>query len=142
MGGRLAGLLSRGVIIRGYGAGHVRRIIRFEPLFIAGRLLMNAKTRLPARRVMGLSSTTANRRIVEFIQAARQHWDVAYAVAIGRVALAALARWVLGDYVGAQIPFVTFFPAIITATLLGGFWPGVCALIVAVVAAWYLFLPP
>ena len=48
----------------------------------------------------------------------------------------------MGDYIGAHIPFITFFPAIIIGALLGGVWPGVCATILAVLAAWYLFLPP
>jgi PAS domain S-box-containing protein len=91
---------------------------------------------------MAPSNPFANRRIVEAVEAIRQHPDAAYGIAIGLVALATLTRWALGDYFGAQVPFITFFPAIVTAALLGGLWPGVCATIVAIVAAWYLFLPP
>jgi PAS domain S-box-containing protein len=92
--------------------------------------------------VMPFSSTIANHRIVERIQRIRQHPDAGYGVAIGLVSLAALARLALSDYLGAQIPFITFFPAIIIATLLGGLWPGVCATILSALTAWYLFLPP
>jgi PAS domain S-box-containing protein len=91
---------------------------------------------------MPFRSIIANQRIVERIERIRQHPDDAYGVAIGLVALAAFARLALGDYVGTQLPFITFFPAIIIAALLGGLWPGVCATILSALAAWYLFLPP
>ena len=91
---------------------------------------------------MPLSGTVAKPRIVELVQAIRRHPDAPYAVAIGLVALATLARWAMGDYGGGEIPFITFFPAIIIATLIGGLWPGVCAIILSVLSAWYLFIPP
>jgi len=91
---------------------------------------------------MPLSNRFANRRIAEVVEGIRQHSDAAYGIAIGLVALATLTRWAIGDYVGAQVPFITFFPAIIIGALLGGIWPGVCATILSVLAAWYLFLPP
>jgi PAS domain S-box-containing protein len=91
---------------------------------------------------MPLSNPFANRRIVEVVEGIRQHPDAAYGIAIGLVALATLTRWAMGDYIGAQVPFITFFPAIIIGGLLGGIWPGVCATILSVLAAWYLFLPP
>src|SRR5205809_407491 len=91
---------------------------------------------------MPLSNPFANRRIVEAVKAIREHPDAAYGIAIGLVAFATLTRWAMGDYIGAHIPFITFFPAIIIGELLSGVWPGVCASILAVLAAWYLFLPP
>ena len=78
---------------------------------------------------MPLSGIVAKPRIVELVQAIRRHPGAAYAVAIGLVALATLARWAMGDYGGGEISFITFFPAIIIATLIGGLWPGVCAII-------------
>jgi PAS domain S-box-containing protein len=91
---------------------------------------------------MPLSNPFANRRIVEVVEGIRQHPDAAYGIAIGLVALATLTRWAMGDYIGGNVPFITFFPAIIIGALLGGIWPGVCATILSVLAAWYLFLPP
>jgi PAS domain S-box-containing protein len=91
---------------------------------------------------MPLSNPFANRRIVEVVEGIRQHPDAAYGIAIGLVALATLTRWAMGDYIGGQVPFITFFPAITIGALLGGIWPGVCATILSVVAVWYLFLPP
>src|SRR5438445_10399758 len=90
---------------------------------------------------MPLSNPFANRRIVEAVKAIREHPDAAYGIAIGLVAFATLTRWAMGDYIGAHIPFITFFPAIIIGALLGGVWPGVCATILAVLAAWYRVRP-
>src|SRR5258708_13390866 len=58
------------------------------------------------------------------------------------VAVAALARWLIGDYLGEHIPFITFYPAIVVVTLVAGLWPGILATILSTIAAWYLFLPP
>jgi PAS domain S-box-containing protein len=91
---------------------------------------------------MPLSNPFANRRIVEVVEGIRQHPDAAYGIAVGLVALATLTRWAMGDYIGGQVPFITFFPAIIIGALLGGIWPGVCATILSVISVWYLFLPP
>src|SRR5262249_16623972 len=76
------------------------------------------------------------------VEGIRQHPDAAYGIAIGLVALATLTRWAIGDYIGGNVPFITFFPAIIIGALLSGIWPGVCATILSVLAGWYLFLPP
>lgn len=40
------------------------------------------------------------------------------------------------------MPFITFFPAIIVAAAIGGVGPGLCAVILSVVAADYFFMPP
>jgi PAS domain S-box-containing protein len=39
-------------------------------------------------------------------------------------------------------PFVTYYPAIIVATLLGGFWPGILTMALAGAIGWYAFLSP
>lgn len=66
----------------------------------------------------------------------------AYGIALLLVALAVLARWLVHDYVGDTTPFITFFPAIVLATLVCGLWPGVLAAVLSTVAAWYFFVPP
>ncbi|HEX9330031.1 MAG TPA: DUF4118 domain-containing protein, partial [Reyranella sp.] len=66
----------------------------------------------------------------------------AYGVAFALVLLAVLVRWAVVDVVGPRVPFITFFPAIILAALLGGLWPGILATVVSTAAAWYLFIPP
>jgi PAS domain S-box-containing protein len=61
---------------------------------------------------------------------------------LGSVLLATLARWAIGGLVEDLIPFTTYYPAIVVATLLGGFWLGTLATILSAVLAWWLFLPP
>lgn len=66
----------------------------------------------------------------------------AYGTAVGFVAAAIVVRWVISGTVVEGVPFITYYPAIIAATLIGGFWPGVLTIILSAVTAWYLFLPP
>lgn len=79
---------------------------------------------------------------VERILQVRRNPLAAYSVALALVVLAIFIRWVVGEAVGAHIPFITFYPAIIVAALVGGLWPGVLATVLSTVAAWYLFIPP
>jgi len=74
--------------------------------------------------------------------AVRRNPIAAYGFALAMVALAVLVRWIVGEYVGAQIPFITFFPAIVIAAIIGGLWPSIVATVLSTVAAWYLFIPP
>ncbi len=41
-----------------------------------------------------------------------------------------------------RIPFTTYYPAIVVATLLGGFWLGTLSSILSAAVAWWLFMPP
>jgi PAS domain S-box-containing protein len=79
---------------------------------------------------------------VERALAVRHNPIAAYSFAVAMIALAVLVRWIVGEYVGARIPFITFFPAIILATLVGGLWPGIFATVLSTLAAWFLFVPP
>src|SRR6266700_7188594 len=79
---------------------------------------------------------------VERALAVRRSPIAAYGFALAMIALAVLVRWIVGEYVGARIPFITFFPAIVIATLIGGLWPGIVATVLSTLAAWYLFIPP
>jgi PAS domain S-box-containing protein len=67
---------------------------------------------------------------------------LAYGFALVMIVVAVLARWLVGEYVGARIPFITFYPAIILATLIGGLWPGIFATVLSTLAAWFLFVSP
>ncbi len=71
----------------------------------------------------------------------RQNPIAAYGIVVVVVALATLARWAVTGQVDAG-PFVTFYPAIIIATLIGGFWPGVLTTALAGAIGWYVFLSP
>lgn len=78
---------------------------------------------------------------VERLLRVRQNPFAAYGFALLMVALAVFMRWLVGGYTGVQIPFITFYPAIIIAALIGGLWPGILATVLSSVAAWYLFIP-
>jgi PAS domain S-box-containing protein len=57
------------------------------------------------------------------------------------VALAVFVRWLVIEYAGAPSPFVTFYPAIIIAALIGGIGPGILATGLSSIAAWYILIP-
>jgi PAS domain S-box-containing protein len=66
-----------------------------------------------------------------------------YGVAVASVALAALVRMGLEVPLGAAgLPFITFFPALLASSFLGGLGPGILSLLLSALAANYLFLPP
>ena len=63
-----------------------------------------------------------------------------YAVAIGATAFAVALRAVLAPLLGAKLPLVTFWPAILLSAWLGGFWPGLLATLLSGMAVSYLWL--
>ena len=71
----------------------------------------------------------------------RNPWIV-YGAALGAILIATLIRWAMSGLVHDRIPFTTYYPAIIVATLLGGFWLGILASILSAIIAWWLFMPP
>jgi PAS domain S-box-containing protein len=93
-------------------------------------------------KVMPFFGTFANYPILERLRSIRQFPDIGYGIGTILFVFAMFSRWILGEYIGAQLPFITFYPAIIIATVLGGLGPGVLVTILSVLTAWYLFLPP
>lgn len=77
---------------------------------------------------------------VERLLKVRRNLPLAYAIALTLVAVAIAMRWLLSEDVGPRIPFITFYPAIILAALIGGLGPGVVAIVLSTVAAWALFI--
>ena len=65
-----------------------------------------------------------------------------YLAAIGCVATALGLRYLLSDYLGPNVPYLQFFPAILVASWYGGFGPGVLATALSAFAAWYWFMGP
>src|SRR3984893_6219617 len=63
-----------------------------------------------------------------------------YAVAIGATAIAVALRAVLAPLLGAKLPLVTFWPAILLSAWLGGLWPGLLATLLSGMAVSYLWL--
>ena len=62
-----------------------------------------------------------------------------YLVAGALVGAALLLRYALQPWLGANVPYLQFFPAILLAVWYGGFGPGVAATALAALAAMYLF---
>lgn len=91
---------------------------------------------------MPLSTAFETRSLVETMRDVRQNPIAAYGTAVVAVAVAVFVRWIFGGQVIEGIPFITYYPAIIVATLIGGLWPGVLALILSAMTAWYFFLLP
>ena len=69
----------------------------------------------------------------------RTPWIV-YGSTLGAILIATFVRWALGSFVHDRIPFTTYYPAIVLATLLGGFWLGMLASMLSAVVAWWMFM--
>jgi hypothetical protein len=69
----------------------------------------------------------------------RKPW-VGYATAVGGVAAAVGVGLGLDDLVKGA-PFITFYPVVILATLVGGFRSGLLTVVLSAPAADYLLLP-
>jgi two-component sensor histidine kinase len=65
-----------------------------------------------------------------------------YAFAVACVAAAVLIRLALGMMFGTTLFFVSFFPAVVLASLFAGAGPGLLALMLSVIVAWYFFFGP
>ncbi len=65
-----------------------------------------------------------------------------YAAAIGLVALATVVRFTIGLFEDGVVYFAVFYPAVVLATLLSGYRAGIVALMLSLLAVWFLFLPP
>jgi PAS domain S-box-containing protein len=81
-------------------------------------------------------------RLAEHMQRLRANPFAAYGIAVAAVAVATMIRWAIGGYVQEGIPFTLYLPAVVIATLLGGFWPGMLATILSGFVAWLVFIPP
>lgn len=69
---------------------------------------------------------------------------IAYSLAVAIVLFATALRLAIDPVAGDRVPFITFFPAVLLATLAVGRWDWRPAWSVglSVVLAWYLFIPP
>lgn len=65
----------------------------------------------------------------------------AYLVATVIIGIAALVRWGLGFVIHNQVPFITFYPAVVLVTFVGGAAAGVFSVFSGAVLAWWLFMP-
>ncbi|HEX5043403.1 MAG TPA: ATP-binding protein [Candidatus Polarisedimenticolaceae bacterium] len=68
---------------------------------------------------------------------------LAYGVAVLAVAVATGARLVLDPVLGSYaVPFITYFPTVLLVTWFGGLGPGLLSVVLGLVAAEFLFMPP
>ncbi len=67
---------------------------------------------------------------------------LAMGAAVVCVAAATAVRLGLGSILGPLTPFITMFPAVLIAAVIGGLWPGLLAIALSVVATWYFFFEP
>lgn len=72
----------------------------------------------------------------------RRRPRIGYSIAVGCVAVATAARIAIDPIVADRVPFITYFPAVLVASLVAGFGPGLAAILLSGVATWYFVLPP
>ena len=63
-------------------------------------------------------------------------------VAAGCIVVAGLVRLALTAIIGPTTPFITMFPAVLLAAVVGGFWPGLLAIALGILTTWYFFFTP
>ncbi|MEZ0169437.1 sensor histidine kinase [Microvirga sp. TS319] len=67
---------------------------------------------------------------------------LAMGIAVGCVAAATGVRLALSAVIGPTAPFITMFPAVLMATVVGGLGPGLLAIALSIAVAWFFFFPP
>jgi two-component system, sensor histidine kinase PdtaS len=81
-------------------------------------------------------------RLIEAVRRLRGGPVIGLAVALVIFLGAFLLRYSLGNNEFYNLPFITFFPAILISALIGGLAVGVVVAILSALAAWFWFLPP
>ena len=76
------------------------------------------------------------------MDAGHRGWILRYGSAVVAVALAWLVRWLLGDVLGARLPFGMFYLAVLFVVTRHGRGPGLLALSLGGLTAWCCFIPP
>ncbi len=72
----------------------------------------------------------------------RHHPWHGYVAALTLFFIALVARFAMTGGLPPGFPFLTFFPAILIGTFLGGRGPGLLCSALSVLSAWYFFIPP
>src|SRR5215510_1602718 len=87
-------------------------------------------------------ATPAHLRLISLLRVPDWPRPVRYSVAVGLAAAAIALRGVLTAWWGYDLPFLTFYPAIVLSAWAGGFGPGLLATRLCGLAAQYLWLAP
>lgn len=93
---------------------------------------------LASRRIMSVIDNIVENRL----PAVRRRPVLACMIGLALFAVALAARYALTPLLGENAPFITFFLAVLTATLIGGPGPGILVIILSALAAAYFFLGP
>jgi two-component sensor histidine kinase len=80
-------------------------------------------------------------RLAEATRWLRTHPWLGYAVGLGIFAFGFLLRFAAGGLLD-DVPFITLFPAILVAALLGGLHVGLTVAVLSGVGAWFFFVTP
>jgi len=89
---------------------------------------------------MPFTGSSIESRAFKTIRELRNNVIASYGVPLVAVALASFARASIND--GSFGPFTTCYPAIVISAFVGGLGPGLLALVLSSLTAWYWFLPP
>jgi K+-sensing histidine kinase KdpD len=65
-----------------------------------------------------------------------------YAIAVFSVAAGVSLRFMLAGVLGATVPYITFFPAVMFAAWFGGLGPGILATLLCLAATFAVVMPP
>ena len=80
-------------------------------------------------------------RIVERLRPIRHNFWLGYSAGLIIFAAGFLLRYLPGGFL-ETVPFITLFPAILVAALIGGLRVGLLVAALSFAAGWYFFLPP
>ena len=75
------------------------------------------------------------------LEARRSRHSAVYSIPIIAVIAITGVRLLSGAELMAELPFTTYFPAIVVAALLGGLGPGLVATLLVSIIAWYPTIP-
>ena len=91
---------------------------------------------------MPLTPTVEKSDFVGLATRTRASLPLRYVIALATVVAATLLRSLIEPYAMPGIPFITYYPAVIIATIFGGMWPGILVALISAVLAWFDFIPP
>ena len=80
-------------------------------------------------------------RLAETLHRLRKNPLAAYGIAFTVFLLATMARYAIESYAPGRIPFIFYLPAVVIASLFGGWAAGALVAILSALAAWLVFMP-
>ncbi len=99
----------------------------------------------PARGNVVRECTLSSRpwdRFLAFAARSRSRPLFGYGFSLATFGIALAARFAMGAWLPLGFPFLTFFPAMLLSTLVGGRGPGALCAVLSLLAAWYWFIRP